>query len=150
MFIPMLAVAIWALRRIARRFPDGLAGLWRVHRPIVAIQIVSLGIVLIALLTGPWTFNIVVLMHFVGWYFFALFLINRYPPKEPPKGVWQWMRTTRPGFMTLHLGLAALVTLLIAVDMYHFGKQSWLDVVVGSKNFYYWTIMHVTLSFLPR
>lgn len=150
MFVPMLAIALWALGRIARRFPDGLAGLWRVHRPILAIQIASLAIVLLALIGGPWTFNIVVLMHFVGWYFFALFLIDRHPPKEPARGIWPWMRTTRPGFMTLHLGLAALVTVLIAVDVYGFGKASWLDVIVGSKSFYYWTIMHVTLSFLPR
>lgn len=149
-FMPMVLIALFALWRIARIFPDGLAGLWRTHRPILAIQLASLGIVLLALVGGPWTFNVVVLMHFVGWYLFALYLLGRNPPKEPPRGVWQWMRTTRSGFMTLHLGLAAVVTALIAVDVYGFGKDCWLDVVVGSKNFYYWTIMHVTLSFLPR
>lgn len=150
MFVPMVIIALFALRRIARSFPDGLAGLWRVHRPILAIWLISIGIVLLALVGGPWTFNVVVLMHFVGWYLFALFLIGRNQPKEPLKGIWPWMRTTRAGFMTLHLGLAALVTLLIAIDVYGFGKESWLDNLVGSKNFYYWTVMHVTLSFLPR
>ena len=28
--------------------------------------------------------------------------------------------------------------------------QGVLETVVGSKSFYYWTIMHVTLSFFPR
>lgn len=150
MFVPMVLIALYALWRIARLFPDRLAGLWRVHRPILAVQLISVGIVLLALVGGPWTFNIVVLMHFVGWYLFALYLLGRNPPKQPPAGLWQWMRTTRKGFMVLHLGLAALVAVLIAIDVYGFGKESWLDVVVGSKNFYYWTVMHVTLSFLPR
>lgn len=150
MFVPMVLIAIFAMRRIARDFPDGLSGLWRVHKPILSVWLISIGIVLLALIGGPWTFNIVVLMHFVGWYIFALYLIGKNPPKQPPQGLWQWMRTTRKGFMTLHLGLAALVTILIAIDVYGFGKQSWLDIFVGSKNFYYWTVMHVTLSFLPR
>jgi len=150
MFIPMALMALWAIARIARSFPDGLAGLWRVHRPILAVFLISVVIILVALISGPWTFNVVVLMHFVGWYFFALFLIDRHPPQAPTRGWWAWLRTTRHGFMTLHLGLAALVTVLIAISVYGFGKNCWLEAIVGSKNFYYWTIMHVTLSFLPR
>lgn len=150
MFLPMLAIAIVALWRIARQFPDGLAGLWRVHRPILAVYCVSLSVILIALVGGAWTFNIVVLGHFVGWYFFALYLIKKHPPKEAPKSWFAWMRTTRKGFMTLHLGLAAVVTVLIAISTYGFGKEGILEDLVGSKSFYYWTVMHVTLSFLPR
>lgn len=169
-FVPMLMIALVALRRIARVYPDGLSGLWRLHRPILTIQLASLGIVLFALVGGPWTFNIVVLMHFVGWYLFAVHLLGKRPPTEPRASasgfpqestepaplrsrlgnIWQWMRTTRTGFMTLHLGMAALVVVLIGIDVYGYGKESWLDVIVGSKNFYYWTVMHVTLSFLPR
>lgn len=150
MFVPMLLISVFAILRMGRRFPGGLPNLWRVHRPILTIFSISLVIILASLIGGPWTFNIVVLMHFVGWYIFALFLMDHRPPARPPRGVWQWMRTTRQGFMTLHLGLAALVTILIAVSIYGFGKDCWLEPIVGSKNFYYWTIMHVTLSFLPR
>ncbi|HKQ47048.1 MAG TPA: hypothetical protein VJZ71_03135 [Phycisphaerae bacterium] len=150
MFLPMLAIAIFALSRIARTFPDGLAGLWRVHRPILAVHGISLVIILIALVGGAWTFNIVVLGHFVGWYIFALYLIGKHPPKSPPTSWFAWMRTTRNGFMTLHLGLAAVVTVLIAISVYGFGKEGVLEAIVGSKSFYYWTVMHVTLSFLPR
>ena len=88
--------------------------------------------------------------HFVGWYIFALYLIGKHPPKEPPKSWFAWMRTTRKGFMTLHLGLAAIVTVLIAISVYGFGKEGILETIVGSRSFYYWTVLHVTLSFLPR
>jgi hypothetical protein len=43
-----------------------------------------------------------------------------------------------------------VVVLLAAVSTYAFGKNSVLELALGSKVFYYWTIMHVTLSFFPR
>lgn len=149
-FVPMLLIAVLALRRIARVFPDGLAGLWRAHRPILTVFIGSTGIILVALVSGPWSFNAVVLMHFVGWYIFARHIIDLRPPAQPPRSVWAWMRSTKPGFATLHLGLAALVLALLAVSTYAFGKQDFIELVIGSKVFFYWTIMHVTLSFFPR
>ena len=60
------------------------------------------------------------------------------------------MRTTRGGFIALHTGLVLAVFAAIAVNYYVFGLNSWLDLVVGADSFYYWTIFHVTLSFLPR
>ncbi len=150
MFIPMVLIALFALAMIARQFNDGWAGLWRAHRPILAVFIISIGIILLTLIIGPATFNVVVLMHFVGWYIFALYLLGRRPEPAGQLGWWQWMRSTRRGFMTLHLGLAAVVTILIAISVYGFGKQDFLEDFVGSKSFFYWTIAHVTLSFMPR
>lgn len=150
-FLPMVAIAVFALWRISRPFPDGLAGLWRMHRPILAVFLIATGIILIALVSGPWTFNAVVLMHFVAWYLFARRTLAEREPVDPPRpGTWRWMRTTRTGFTWLHLGLAGLVVVLVAIATYGFGKTGGLETVVGSKNFYYWTIMHVTLSFYPR
>lgn len=150
-FLPMVAVAVFALWRISRGFPAGLAGLWRTHRPILFVFLIATGIILIALVSGPWTFNAVVLMHFVGWYLFARHTLAQRPPADPPRpGTWRWMRTTRSGFTWLHLGLAGLVIVLVAISSYAFGKEGGLEAVVGSSTFYYWTIMHVTLSFYPR
>lgn len=151
LFLPMVAVALYVLHRMARRVPGGWTGFWRVHRPILAVYLFSLGVVVLALFGGSGAFDIWVLTHFVAWYFFALFLIDRCPPKSPPQGLWAWLRTTRPGFMTLHLGMAAVVAVLMAISVYGFGKSATvLDVVVGKDSFFYWTIVHVTLSFVPR
>lgn len=198
MIIPMSGAAVFALWRIGRSFPDGLAGLWRAHQPILTIFLMSTAIILLPLATGPWTFNVVVLMHFVGWYLFgryrlataagggpqiakvasgtvapiaantqpsaaavalnsgpssasgAVFAQPSRPPSLAPAAVWKWMRTTRVGFTWLHLGLAAIVVLLAAVSTYAFGKSDWIEIVMGSKAFFYWTIIHVTLSFFPR
>lgn len=150
-FLPMVAVAWFALWRISRVFPDGLAGLWRMHKPILFVFLCSTGIILIALGTGPWTFNAVVLMHFVAWYIFGRRSLQSRPPAGPPAtGSWKWMRTTPQGFTWLHLGLAVVVVALVAYSTYATGKSDVLEHIVGSKSFYYWTIMHVTLSFFPR
>lgn len=199
-FLPMVAIAWLALWRIARVFPDGLAGLWRTHQPILTVFLIGTGIILIALVSGPWTFNAVVLMHFVGWYIFGRQMLARgesgraqaatqdgaagaptaaaagapaaaaagaraatgggreearaaagaREATRPQPGTWKWMRTTRTGFTWLHLGLAAIVVLLVAWSTYVDGKSGPLEAIVGSKSFYYWTIMHVTLSFYPR
>ncbi|MBK8913255.1 MAG: hypothetical protein IPM64_01410 [Phycisphaerales bacterium] len=148
---PMALIAVYALWRISRRFEDGLTGLWRVHRPILTVFLISTGIILVALASGPWTFNFVVLMHFVGWYLFGRYSLGRRPaPPEVRPWTWNWMRGTRTGFTVLHLGLAAVFVGLLAISTYGFGKEDVLELVIGSKAFFYWTIMHVTLSFFPR
>jgi len=150
-FLPMAAVAWVVMWRIARVFPEGLRGLWETHKPILVVFLCSTGIVLLALVSGPWTFNAVVLMHFVGWYIFGRRMLARRPPPEPPRaGGWKWMRTTPLGFTWLHLGLTGVVIALVALSTYGFGKTDALELIVGSKSFYYWTIIHVTLSFYPR
>lgn len=149
-FVPMLIVAAVVVSRIGRRFDGGLSGLWRVHRPILIVFLGSTAIILLALFSGPWTFNAVVLMHFVGWYLFGRNSLAARPPAEPPKTLWKWMRTTRTGFTVLHLSLAAVFVILSAISTYAFGKTGVLEAIVGTKSFYFWTIMHVTLSFFPR
>ena len=150
-FLPMVAIAIFALRQIGRKFPNGLRGLWNVHEPILRVFIIATCIILVALVSGPWTFNAVVLMHFVAWYIFGRRSLAKRPPAEPPtKWSWTWMRTTVAGFTFLHIGLTVIVVVLVGISTYAFGKAGPLEMIVGSKVFYYWTIMHVTLSFFPR
>jgi len=147
---PMLVVAALALRRIARQFPDGLRGLYAVHRPILLIFAISSGIILLSLVSGPWSFNVVVLMHFVGWYLFGRYQLARFAPAAPPTSPWERIRKTPEGFTAFHIGLAVLFALLIAWSHYSTGKSGIIEFAFGSKSFFYWTIMHVTLSFFPR
>ncbi len=152
---PMLLISAIALWRIGRLFPDGLAGLWRVHRPILLVFITLASIIILPIWTGGWTFQVAILLHFVGWYIFAMNRLKAHPPKPPPGGVhglglWHWMRTTPAGFTTLHMGLAALAVVVVGYNYYDLGQTGWVNTIFGRDNFYYWTIVHVTLSFFPR
>lgn len=147
---PMLLISVIALWRIGRLFPDGLAGLWRVHRPILLVFITLASIIILPIWTGGWTFQVAILLHFVGWYIFAMNRLKAHPPKQPPSGIWQWMRSTPRGFTVLHMGLAAVAVVVVGYNYYDLGQTGWVNTIFGRDNFYYWTIVHVTLSFFPR
>jgi hypothetical protein len=160
MFGPMVAIALVALHRITRNIPDGWTGLWRTHRPILAVFLLSLGVLALAMLGGPGAFDIWVLNHFVVWYIFTIYLFNRRAQQQPQPtvapsvselGIWNWMRTTRRGFVTLHNVMALVVAGMMCVSVYVYGqKDSPFDWIVGKESFYYWTILHVTWSWVPR
>ena len=60
------------------------------------------------------------------------------------------MRTTPAGFRVLHIGLALGLLLLGGVWMYGLGGGTWLWTFLSAESFLYWTIMHITVSFVPR
>jgi hypothetical protein len=62
------------------------------------------------------------------------------------------VKGTRRGFLALHLGLSAVVFVLMLVWAYahHRSAASPLWVVASGEAFFYWTIFHVTVSFFPR
>ena len=63
------------------------------------------------------------------------------------------MRSTPGGFSFLHGGLVVLTLLGCAVAAYGFrndASQSWFQLVPSRDAFPYWTIMHITLSFVPK
>lgn len=150
--IPIMGFNLAMFWLVARRTPGGWPAVWRQHHPILVVFLGSTGIVLATLFVGPWTFNYVVLAHFVGWYLFAIRKLRNAPPRTDasPARPLLWVRTTVPGFQFLHLGLALVVTALIAVSVYGLHMQGPLEAIVGGPSFYYWTVIHVTLSFYPR
>lgn len=150
MFVPMLLIAIIVLYRMAGGFPGGARAFWRTHRPVLSIYMLTIGIILLAPVVGPWTFDMYILMHFVGWFLIALYLIKRFPPAQPPTTWWGWMRQTRTGFITLHFALVAVTVGLMAFSTYAYGKTGPIELLIGAPGFYYWTLVHVTTSFVPR
>jgi hypothetical protein len=150
--LPVMGVNVILSWRLARGYPGGWRAIWRDHHPLLMVFLISTGIVLGTLLVGPWTFNYVVLVHFVGWYLFAIRKLETVPPDKRASAnhPLAWMRTSVAGFRVLHLGLAVLVTVLIAISVYVFKNKSWMDILIGGPSFYYWTVIHVSLSFYPR
>jgi hypothetical protein len=144
----LLAVVAW--RAWARREADRVATWVSRSRPMFAVYGLFLLVVLSGLASGT-LLEAIVLWHVLEWLFFSVRQIGEREGKAPrPPGFLAWVKGTRRGFLVLHLGLAALVFVGLAAWAYVYGKSGWLTPVVGPEAFYYWTIAHVTMSFVPR
>ena len=155
--VPMALVGLFFLRwraGIERRHAGGLKAFLRTHRPMLLVYGGILAVLLFDILVNRRAYAIVTL-HVAAWYVFVLagFARRPAPSPAPPAPSWRWMRSTAPGFNLLHLGLLALVIVAALVWAYGFRNDATLtamDVVLSKDAFPYWTIMHVTVSWMPR
>jgi len=141
------------LRRSARRLGFSGAGqLMSTYHTMFRIMFGVAGVLGLALIVTQRAYPLA-LFHFVAWYVFASYQFDRNPPKQDPTGRWLWMRTTVSGFKTLHIGL---VLALMAVGLYWTlaldptDTSSWLTKLIAPAAFPYWTVMHITISFIPK
>ncbi len=151
--IPGVVVAlgyVYVLRRYSRVF--GYADVKPFMEAHSKLFFVMFGVAavlgLIILVTQR--FYALILFHVVAWYVFASYQFAKNPPKSPPQGWWTWMRSTATGFKTLHIGLAVL---LMAIGLYWtlgLDQSPALYWLLAPESFLYWTIMHITVSFVPR
>ena len=91
-----------------------------------------------------------ILFHVAGWYLFAAYQFTRHPPKCPPDGWWTWMRSTATGFKTLHIAMVAVLIAIGLVWTLGLHQTPYLAWLLAPESFLYWTIMHITISFVPR
>ena len=91
-----------------------------------------------------------ILFHVVAWYIFAACQFARHPSKSPPQGWWAWMRTSVRGFKTLHVGMVIVLMVIGLVWTIGLDRSSSLAWLLAPESFLYWTIMHITVSFVPR
>jgi len=162
--VPMTALATLVFARIQTSFPGGFVGLYRTHTPLIKVIGFTMLIMLSSMLVGAWTYNLVIVMHFVAWFVFTTSKISALPPAVRQAASWRqpmdWFKRSLLGFSVLHVGLSLFFLTLIAIN--HYGLQrapmniagrtvtNPLEFLFSAKNLYYWTITHVTLSFFPR
>lgn len=126
----------------------------RRHRPLV----VALGGVYAVFFGGialTGRFYALVAMHVVIWYVFTLRRLATAPrpPVAPRPFTWRWMRSTAVGFNVLHLGIVGLLAAAGVVWAFAFGNDRALPgfrLLLARDAFPYWTLVHVTLSWMPR
>jgi hypothetical protein len=137
------------LRWYAAEGPGGVAGVVRRHGPLLRAYAVVIAWLLVGLAVGASGFAVIVL-HVTGWYVFTCRRLKGRPTTAVAQGWWSWMRSTAPGFRTLHLGLVVVFIALGTTWVYALGAQGWIGYVLSPRAFYLWTIFHITVSFLPR
>jgi hypothetical protein len=147
--IPSLAIDAVVALALHRAYPGGLRQVRRDFAPLLAIFAGHTVIVFSVLVVGAGALSLVILMHVIGWYFFARARLAANPGKAP-RSWWGWSRGTPQGLTMLHLVFGAALFAMLALSAYAFGKQDLINVVFGQQSFAYWTIMHITVSFVPR
>lgn len=149
----LLAVSAWSVATLVRDSGLSIGGLLARDRPI---WVVYAGILLVIAGTsalGGKSYSIV-LLHVSAWWVFATVGLRAYGKTAGVRdlGLLTWFRTTQRGFQTLHIGLTILCVVAAFLWAYRFGMAdghvlSW----IGDRDaFYYWTIVHVTVSFVPK
>ncbi|MFW6124832.1 MAG: hypothetical protein ACOC46_01680 [Pirellulales bacterium] len=147
---PVLVLNAGIFWHVAQRYPGGWRAIGREHGPLLAVFGGYGALVLSGLVLGHWSLHYAVLAHFVGWYLFALGKLRTAPPARRTYNPLRWMRRSPVGFAVLHLGVAAAAGGLMAVSAYGFAGKGVLASLTGETSFYCWTILHITLSFIPR
>ena len=142
---------VWARRHYERTRQGGVAGFVRRNRPLL---FVFGGILVVLFLDIAVTGRVyaIVALHVAAWFVFVNHQLAKRPPPSPaPTALsWRWMRSTRAGFNVLHLGVFALIVAAAWASSYAVGSKDGAWALLGREAFPYWTIMHVTMSFVPR
>jgi hypothetical protein len=147
----LLPILLLRLRRLLRRYPGGLPAFRAENKPILRVLLYSSLIILASPLLGPWVFSLLILSHFVGWYFYASRQLSTIPKQSGPgDGLWKWVRGSVAGFQWLHLGAAAVFFVVVFVNYFFLGDRGVVNTMFNANAFYYWTVIHVTISFAPR
>jgi hypothetical protein len=147
----LAVVLTW--RRLRRLDPGGVAGFLRARRPLMVVFVGLYAILVTGIL---WTGRVyaVVAIHVCVWYVFTLRRLRERPPSpRPPPFSWSWVRSTAAGFNAFHLGVFALVVGLAiwrAVAFDNAPSPGALSVLTSKEAFPYWTLLHVTWSWVPR
>lgn len=153
--VPLLLIVLDALRlkrRCDRDFPGAFPEFLRRHRPILRVCL-GIGLVILLEVLVRQKSRALVTLHVTAWYVFVMYQFGRRPAPvpAPSRFSWAWMRSTPGGFSFLHVGLAALTLLGCAVAAYGFRNDAaWFQLVLSREAFPYWTIMHITISFVPK
>ncbi|MCG8408338.1 MAG: hypothetical protein MI923_24320 [Phycisphaerales bacterium] len=150
---PLLAAVIGfavSLRYFAAKqgYPSAKV-LVNTHAPLFRVMIGVTAVLGLAIFFTRRPYSLI-LFHVIAWYIFAGFQFKRFPPKTAPKGLWLWMRTTVKGFKTLHIGMAAVLMIIGLIWTLGLNQASYLEWLLAPESFLYWTIMHITVSFVPR
>lgn len=145
-----LAVAL--IRRLHAGHIGGWLGVLIEHRPL-AVVLGGLYLTVMGGLAMTGRAYIIVTLHVMVWFVFALRQTTRRAGPRPRPLTWRWMRETPIGFTTFHTGVLAAVVAAAGVWAFGFDNSSEgavLGVLLSRESFPYWTIMHVTLSWIPR
>jgi hypothetical protein len=137
------------LRKHARAEAETIRGLLGKHVPLLRVFVVVLAVAILGTV-GSRGLGPLILLHVSMWYVFTCHMLKNRPASQRPGNWWQWFRTTATGFRVLHITPAVALLVLALLGTYGAYQQGWLSYLFSAEMFYFWTVVHITTSFLPR
>jgi hypothetical protein len=132
----------WRLAPVGRTAYGSLAGALDAHAPLVRVYQALLAILAVGSLFGSLGLNLVILLHVAVWLVYVA---------ERRSGAGQGGSVLGGrGFVVLHLGLAAVLLVLLAVRVQVWERAGWWSAMLSSSSFPYWSLMHICLAFGVR
>ena len=137
------------LAGLAARRGRALFGTWdraaTALRPLLAVYGATFALVVVGSFFGSVGLNLIILIHVTTWLVFVTYQLRKSPVR--PDNLWTWLRRTPAGFLCLHLGLTAVVLVLMALRVYCWGRTGWLSVCLAGSSFPYWSLLHIAMAF---
>ena len=137
-----------------RLAPRGWRELLAQHRPIFLV-FAGIYVVLAAGVAMTGRMYAIVAIHVAIWWVFTLRqMASRPAPAPRPRPFsWAWVKSTPAGFNAFHLGILLFVIAAAAWRAFGFfnaPEPKALALLVSKESFPYWTLLHVTWSWVPR
>jgi hypothetical protein len=149
-----VALVVVAIRGISRLAAGGVREALAVPRPIFLVfagiyALLAVGIAV----TGR--MYAIVGVHVAIWWVFTLRQMAARPAPSPrPKPLsWAWIKSTPAGFNAFHASVLLVVAAAAAWRAFGFQnapEPQALALLVSKESFPYWTLLHVTWSWVPR
>lgn len=145
----MLCTSLYYVRRAwmaAVLFYGSPLEAFRRHAPILVIYASIAAILGIGMLFGSLSFNLIILIHAGTWLVFVTYQLSQKPAPEK-KTLWNWLRHTPVGFVTLHLIVIGIVVLCMALRVHAWQRVGLLSELFANSSFPYWSLMHISMAF---
>ncbi len=146
--VGILAMAA-SYRSYAARRGTSILQVIRDHRQLIRLYVAIFVLTIVGAILTDRLYPII-LMHVSVWYVVTCRMLKQKSATGTTVGTWPWMRGTLNGFRTLHIGLAMVCMLLGALAVYAAGPLDHVWWFISPEAFPYWTIMHISVSFVPR
>ncbi len=139
------ACSLYGTLQMGLRVHGHLRSFVKAHAPLLGVYLAIMAILLAGSLLGSVGFNLIILVHVTVWLVFVHHQLGR--KSAPARNLWTWLRYTPTGFLVLHVGLAAILLVLMALRVHVWGRVGLVSVLLASASFPYWSLMHIAMSF---
>lgn len=133
--------------QLGRRSTGGVTALYLAFEPLLMVYLTLGAILICGVFLGSGALNLIILIHVTTW---MVSVYQRLDPAATWQGLTHWLRRTRTGFLTLHVGLALVILVLLALRVHVWERAGFFNKLLSGSSFPYWSLFHIAVAFARR